>query len=78
MFVCRDCGHIFYEDRADIGTEKHAEEIWGSTQVWEEYWLLCPDCGSENIREYWGDLKDGDNIADEVDEVEYEDEEVKK
>lgn len=33
MFVCRDCGHIFYEDRADIGTEKHSEEIWGSTQV---------------------------------------------
>lgn len=70
LYFCEDCGHIFHEDRADVRTEKCSEEIWGSRQSWEERWLLCPDCGSEYIREYWGDLEDGDNIADEVDENE--------
>lgn len=70
LYVCEDCGHIFHEDRAEERVEKCSEEIWGSRQSWEERWLLCPDCGSENVREYRGDLEDGDNIADEVDEDE--------
>ena len=70
LYVCNDCGRVFHEDRADVRTEKCSEEIWGSSQTWEETWLLCPDCGSENVREYWGDLEDGDNITDEVDEDE--------
>lgn len=73
MFVCKDCGHVFHEDRAEEYVEKCGAEIWGSWQSWEERWLLCPDCGSEYIREYYGDLEDGDNIADEIDVI-YEDE----
>ena len=70
LYVCDDCGCVFHEDRADVRTEKCSEEVWGSMQTWEESWLLCPDCGGENVREYWGDLEDGDNIADEADEDE--------
>ena len=65
LYVCDDCGHVFHENRADVRTEKCSEEIWGNRQTWEESWLLCPDCGGENVREYRGDLEDGDNIADE-------------
>lgn len=46
MFVCKDCGHIFYEDRAEERIEKCSAEIWGSQQTWEERWLLCPECGA--------------------------------
>ena len=70
MLVCKDCGHIFHEDKAEEYVEKCSAEIWGSQQTWEERWLLCPECGSEYVREYYGDLEDGDNIADEEDEYE--------
>lgn len=73
MFVCKDCGHIFCEDRAEEYVEKGGAEIWGGWLAWEEHHLLCPECGSEHIRGYCGDLGDGDNIADEVDVI-YEDE----
>lgn len=65
LYICEDCGHVFHEDRADVRTEKCSEEVWGSRQTWEESWLLCPDCGGESVREYWGNLKDGDNVEDE-------------
>ena len=73
LYICEDCGYVFHEDRADVRTEKCSEEIWGSRQSWEESWLLCPDCGGENVREYWGDLEDGDNIVDEDEDEEGED-----
>ena len=69
-YVCRKCGAIFTSDSARVERVIMREEYWGRPLRWEEEYLHCPECDEEDMEDYWGDLEDGDNIADEVDEDE--------
>lgn len=41
IYRCKDCGEEFDEPAVHI--ENHPEVDWG-----EEYWEVCPHCGSFN------------------------------
>lgn len=41
IYRCKDCGEEFDEPAVHI--ENHPEVEWG-----EEYWEVCPHCGSFN------------------------------
>lgn len=69
-YVCRNCGAIFTSDSAHVERVTMCEEYWGRPLRWEEEYLHCPECDEEDMEDYWGDLEDGDNIADEEDENE--------
>ena len=73
LYVCNKCGAIFDEDRAEVERVTMCEEYWGRPLRWEEEYLHCPECGADDMCDYWGDLEDGDNIADEESEEEDED-----
>ena len=74
-FVCKDCGRIFDVDTAIVERVSMYAEYWGRPLSWEEKYLHCPDCKSDDHEEYYGDLEEGDNIADEVNENEVDEDE---
>lgn len=73
-FVCKDCGRIFDMYSADIEEEENYAPYGESYAIERLTYMYCPDCGSDNYKNYYGDLDDGDNIDDENDDYDEEEE----
>lgn len=69
--VCRDCGRICKDDKLDTYTYFESRgEFWGAPCSEEMTEYFCPECGSDNLDDYFGDIVDG-----WIDEEEEDDEE---
>lgn len=64
MFKCRCCGEIFEEPH--IRRYKEAREFWGMSCYEEFVEETCPECGSEDFREYDEDEEEYDEEEDEL------------
>lgn len=62
MFKCECCGEIFEEPHIRVFKEYH--EFWGMSCYEALTEATCPECGSEDFREY-----DEDEEAEEEDEL---------
>ena len=64
MFKCRCCGEIFEEPH--IRRYREAREFWGMSCYEEFVEETCPECGSEDFREYDEDEEEYDDEEDEL------------
>jgi DNA-directed RNA polymerase subunit RPC12/RpoP len=56
-YQCGDCEAIFY----DPVVRERRENLDGYRGIWNYTYFVCPECGSEDVNEYW---EDDDAAAD--------------
>ena len=56
-FKCQDCHAVFTEDEA--GSERDFVGYYGNQSAYQ-YYMVCPECGSDCIDDYYGNDEDED------------------
>ena len=57
MYICEHCGAIFDEPRLSTHYESRGE-YWGFPAYEKMVYAYCPECGSEDINDYYPDDED--------------------
>jgi len=52
-FKCDSCHTVFVETEAGQGHSTECSEAWGQREVRTLYFPICPDCGGENLADYY-------------------------
>lgn len=53
--VCNNCGEVFAEENAVIVDGSFTAEYWGQPVECPYTTMQCPECGSDDIKKFWGD-----------------------
>lgn len=58
MYKCENCNRIFEEEELIEETVYDTVEYWGQNVSMPYSFYKCPECGSEDIEEFYGEVEE--------------------